>query len=174
MSAPKFRSTRPDSPSVGLVQAIKGGLAPDGGLYVPEVFPSLAPEDFQECQTITEVGIHLLRPFFKGSKLERVLPQICQHAFDFPIPLVSTQDANVRILELVHGPTAAFKDVGARFLADCLEYSREPNDAPRTVLVATSGDTGGAVAGAFEGYPSTKVAILFPAGMVSERQEHQL
>jgi threonine synthase len=174
MSAPQFRSTRPGSQSVDLVQAIKDGLAPDGGLYVPEVFPSLAPEDFHECQTITEVGIRLLQPFFNGSKLEQALPQICQHAFGFPITLVPTRDVNVRILELFHGPTAAFKDVGARFLAGCLEHSREPNDAPLTVLVATSGDTGGAVAGAFEDYPWTKVAILFPAGMVSERQEHQL
>ena len=77
-------------------------------------------------------------------------------------------------MELFHGPTAAFKDVGARFLASCLEYAKRPDEQPLTVLVATSGDTGGAVAGAFEAYPSTKVCILYPAGMVSARQEHQL
>lgn len=174
MTAMQFLSTRRESAAVGLVQAITDGLAPDGGLYIPEHFPKFTPQCFDRRETVAEVGVHLLEPFFFGTELEGSLDKICAHAFGFPIPTVKTSDPQVRILELFHGPTAAFKDVGARFLASCLEYAKRPSDQPLTVLVATSGDTGGAVAGAFEDYPSTKVCILYPAGMVSDRQEHQL
>lgn len=174
MSPLQYHSTRRNSEPVGLVEAIADGLAPDGGLYVPESFPTLGPADFKNCQTMPDVGVRLLHPFFEGSELEGALPRLCEQAFGFHIPLAPTADPQVRILELFHGPTAAFKDVGARFLAGCLEYSKKPDDAPLTVLVATSGDTGAAVAGAFEHYPSTNVAILYPAGMISARQQHQL
>jgi threonine synthase len=174
MTALQFLSTRRESPAVGLVQAMTNGLAPDGGLYIPEHFPTFTPQCFHRKETVAEVGAHLLEPFFAGSELEGKLETICKHAFGFPIPTVATEDPQVKILELFHGPTAAFKDVGARFFASCLEYSKRPDEQPFTVLVATSGDTGGAVAAAFEDYPSTKVCILYPAGMVSARQEHQL
>jgi threonine synthase len=174
MTAMQFLSTRREAQAVGLVKAIHDGLAPDGGLYIPESFPNFTPACFDRHESMADIGVHLLTPFFEGTELESALPKICSHAFAFPIPLRACADPQVKILELFHGPTAAFKDVGARFLASCLEYAKQPDDAPLTVLVATSGDTGGAVAGAFEDYPSTQVAILYPAGMVSARQEHQL
>ena len=165
----RFRSTRSPQPTLGLSEAMLTSLAPDGGLYVPESFPVFAVEDFDGLESWRDVGERLLRPFFKGDALDAHLAEICGEAFDFPLPLRDL-DAVTSVLELFHGPTAAFKDVGARFLAACV--SRLPGR--RTVLVATSGDTGGAVAAAFHGRAGVRVCILFPKGKVSPRQQQQL
>ncbi|HEX6183442.1 MAG TPA: threonine synthase [Pyrinomonadaceae bacterium] len=165
----RFRSTRSAQPTLGLSEAITSSLAPDGGLYVPESFPEFALEEFDGLESWRDVGERLLTPFFEGDALGAHLAEICGEAFDFPLPLREL-DGETAVLELFHGPTAAFKDVGARFLAACV--SRLPGR--RTVLVATSGDTGGAVAAAFDGRPDVRVVILFPKGKVSPRQQHQL
>jgi threonine synthase len=170
-----FVSTRDSRHALGLAAALKRGIAPDGGLYVPERFPVARAADFHGAATLPAIAVRLLEPFFAGDVLAAELPAIVREAFDFPVPLVPLglpEDAAV--LELFHGPTAAFKDFGARFLAGC--FARLPHDParPLTILVATSGDTGGAVAAAFHGRPNTEVVVLYPKGRVSPRQEQQL
>ena len=165
----RYVSTRASSPPLNLSDAIQIGLAPDGGLYVPERFPSFEVGDFDGLESLSDIAEKFLAPFFEDDELSVHLPDICREAFNFPVPLVEI-DETTALLELFRGPTAAFKDVGARFLAACV--SRLPGR--RTVLVATSGDTGGAVAAAFAGRANVDVVILFPKGLVSPRQEQQL
>ena len=169
----RYHSTRDAALSATLSAAIERGLAPDGGLYVPEEFPAFRAEDFAGAGSLAEVAARLLVPFFAGDALAPALEEICREAFDFPVPLKELR-GKTAVLELFHGPTAAFKDVGARFLAGCLSRIAASDARPLTLLVATSGDTGGAVAAAFHGRPGVEVAVLFPAGMVSPRQEKQL
>ena len=176
----QYVSTRGKSPAVSFSDAALQGLAPDGGLYVPEPFPSLDVAAVRESaarnaeragDSVTGVAELALRPFLKGDRLESQLSDIVAQALNFPIPLRDVPAMpRTAVLELFHGPTVAFKDVGARFLAEC--FSRLGSE--RTILVATSGDTGGAVASAFHKKPGIRVVILFPAGRVSERQERQL
>jgi threonine synthase len=172
----QFQSTRDASHRVGLSEAIARGLAPDGGLYVPTSLPRIPLDDFAAARTIPEVADVLLRPFAAGDAIAAALPAIVRDAFNFPAPLVDVPAAAgpLSVLELFHGPTAAFKDFGARFLAASLE--RMPRSDPRrlTILVATSGDTGGAVAAAFYQRPWVDVVVLYPRGLVSPRQEKQL
>lgn len=168
-----FVSTRGNSAAVSLSEALLAGLAPDGGLYVPAEFPVLSVADFEGLETVAEIGARLLGPFFSGDRLEGELGAICEEALDFEMPL-KRLDETTAILELFHGPTAAFKDVGARFLASCLSRLGGGADKPLTILVATSGDTGGAVAAAFYGKPNIEVQVLYPKGKVSARQEQQL
>jgi threonine synthase len=168
-----YRSTRGRSPAVTLSEAILDGLAPDGGLYVPERFPREALEEFDGADDISDVAVRLLAPFFEGDVLAAELPAICRETFDFPIPLRALRDETY-VLEIFHGPTAAFKDVGARFLARCMRRLQTDARRRRTILVATSGDTGGAVAAAFHGEPDVDVFVLYPEGRISSRQEHQL
>jgi threonine synthase len=175
--------------TVSLSEALGAGLAPDGGLYVPVTFPSLSPEKIGHAralaqgatpQSLAEVAALLMAPFFRGDPLEEALPELCQEAFSFPAPVVELKDARVlegdpprqALLELFHGPTAAFKDYAARFLAAAL--SRIPAQGERHVLVATSGDTGSAVAAAFHRRPGFRVTILYPEQGVSPRQAHLL
>lgn len=169
-----FVSTRGGAPPVKLSAAITTGLAPDGGLYAPESLPTVDPADFGEVTTLPVVAASLLRPFFAGDALENELDPICAEAFDFPAPLRALATPRNFALELFHGPTAAFKDLGARFLAACL--ARLPRDAarPLTILAATSGDTGAAVASAFHGRVGLRVIVLYPDRRVSPRQAHQL
>ena len=174
-AAPRYLSTRGHAPAVGLGQAIAAGLAPDGGLYVPERLPTLDPAAFDPCDTLADTAAILLAPFFAGDPLAAELPAICAEALDFPVPLrplAGRGDAHV--LELFHGPTAAFKDVGARFLAACLRRLPRADARPLTILVATSGDTGAAVGAAFHRQSGVRVVILYPDGRVSPRQAHQL
>ncbi len=171
----RYFSTRGADP-VTLDDALRKGIADDGGLFLPEQLPEFAPADFETAASAASVAEVLLRPFFEGSTLVDSLQDILQETFHFPIPMtrlpVKTQD--VSLLELYHGPTAAFKDVGAGFLAACLTRLEGDPRAPLTILVATSGDTGGAVAAAFDARPGMRVVVLFPDGRVSARQAHQL
>jgi threonine synthase len=169
----KFISTRKQSPAVLFPEALERGLAPDGGLYVPEQFPELDLKGLNMSLSLPQLASRILRPFVEGTALEPDLFSICSSAFNFPIPLVSL-DRQTAVLELFHGPTAAFKDIGARFLAECVSRTANPEGKKRSVLVATSGDTGGAVAGAFFNKPGIDVFILYPKGKVSARQEKQI
>ena len=171
----RFKSTRDAQLTAGFGEALAQGLAPDGGLYVPTEWPRVQPGSFGMRETLAGIGAKLLTPFAAGDALERSLPEITAEAFDFPAPVVALgAGGRLAVLELFHGPTAAFKDFGARFLAASLARLRAPAARPLTILVATSGDTGGAVAAAFHGRPGIEVAVLFPKGLVSPTQERQL
>ena len=167
-----FISTRNNAPAVSLSQAIAAGLAPDGGLYVPQQMPPA--RTLQAGASLAETATTLLQPFFAGDALAAELPGICTEAFDFPAPLQPLATRNDHVLELFHGPTAAFKDFGARFLAASLSRLRAGQQRPLTIVVATSGDTGAAVAAAFHNQPNLQVVVLYPDGRVSPRQAHQL
>jgi len=171
----RYVSTRDRSHTATLSDAVLRGIAPDGGLYVPASFPTVAADALDGAGTLAEVVARLLAPFFAGDALAGALDEICAQAFTFPVPLRDLRERTA-VLELFHGPTAAFKDVGARFLAGVLSriVAADGDPRPLTILVATSGDTGGAVAAAFHGSPGVEVAVLYPAGMVSPRQEQQL
>ncbi|MGH8158899.1 MAG: threonine synthase [Rhodanobacter sp.] len=176
----RYQSTRNAGPTVPISQAIAAGLAPDGGLYVPEALPTIDPAAFDPDGTLADTATTLLAPFFAGDALADQLPAICAEAFTFDAPLrpLPAHPATL-MLELFHGPTSAFKDFGARFLAACLHRLPRADARPLTILVATSGDTGAAVAAAFHRQPGVpashvRVVILYPDGLVSPRQAHQL
>ena len=169
-----YLSTRGRSPAVTIGGAIAAGLAPDGGLYVPEALPRLDAASFDPDASLADTAATLLAPFFAGDPLSAELPAICREALDFATPLRPLPQRDAFVLELFHGPTAAFKDVGARFLAACLRRLPHQDARPLTILVATSGDTGAAVGAAFHGQPNIEVVILYPGGRVSPRQAHQL
>lgn len=172
----RYLSTR-GGEETDLIDAVVRGLATNGGLFVPDDLPRFKPEQFRG-ESLAEIATELLAPFFAGSGLEAELGDICRDAFDFPLPLRPLLPAGgeLSVLELFHGPTAAFKDVGARFLAAVMERAlrRSSDSRPLTILVATSGDTGGAVAAAFHKRRNIRVGVLFPKGLVSPRQQHQL
>ena len=176
MSAPfLFHSSRGESEAVSFGPAVLQGLAADGGLYVPLRWPQLTPADFEGVSELAAVGTRLLKPFLAGDALAPWLPALMQEALNFPAPLVPLDaDGRLAVLELFHGPTAAFKDFGARFLAACFSRLHEGIAKRLTILVATSGDTGGAVAAAFHRRAGIDVAVLFPRGLVSPTQERQL
>lgn len=171
----RYVSTRGTAPAVSLSQAIRSGVAPDGGLYLPEEAPRADPSALRGDMPLAAFAQAMLAPFFAGDGLEGALAAICAEAFDFPVPLVTPDPAQHlrRALELFHGPTGAFKDFGARFLMNCFDRLGDPA-APLTVLVATSGDTGGAVGCAAEGREALRAVILYPRGRVSSFQERQL
>jgi len=171
----KWVSSRGNSPAVPFIDALFAGTAPDGGLYMPERLEPLSSAQLESIRAAdgdivkigTIVGAHLLRDEISGSDLRALV----RTALDFPIPLVPVTDT-VWALELFHGPTLAFKDVGARMQARLLHHFTD--GTPLTILVATSGDTGGAVAQAFHGVPDTRVVVLYPEGKVSDVQEAQM
>jgi threonine synthase len=169
----QFVTTR-GGPPVSFTTALFAGLAPDGGLYVPETIEPWTADELARLsrRTLTEIGLRALRPFARGDLDPATLEAVVVEALNFPIPLVEVTPG-VFSLELFHGPTFAFKDVGARVMAR-LMASRHRGDDPLTVLAATSGDTGSAVAHAFHGVPNTRVVILYPDGRVSPTQEAQL
>jgi threonine synthase len=171
----EFTSTRDPAQTAGFAAALLQGLAPDGGLYVPRSWPTVDPDSFGKESDLPGVATRLITPFAEADALAASLPDIARDAFNFPAPLVPLGNTGrLSVLELFHGPTAAFKDFGARFLAACMARLRKPGQRPLTILVATSGDTGGAVAAAFHGRPGIEVGVLFPKGLVSPTQERQL
>ncbi|MFY0638965.1 threonine synthase [Maricaulis maris] len=172
----RYLSTRGDAPRVLADAALRAGVAPDGGLYMPEALPRFSPADFSDTPDLPGLAARLLAPFFAGTPIHGAMADICADAFNFPCPRVRPDRAGTApdILELFHGPTGAFKDFGARFLFRAFSALGQSSDRGTTVLVATSGDTGGAVGCAAEGVAGTRAVILFPAGRISAFQEHQL
>ncbi len=172
----KFVSSRAGAPAVTLSEAIRQGLAPDGGLYVPNRLPSVNAAACGGLTGLAQTGALALDGLFEGDRLRPQLPQIARAALDFPAPTTAVGGCGdpLFVLELFHGPTAAFKDFGARFLAETLQRLQHDAEPPMTILVATSGDTGGAVAAAFHLRPWVRVVVLYPKGLVSARQEQQL
>lgn len=167
----KFVSTR-GGDVANLADALARGLAADGGLYVPQAIPTV--DGASPSASVAATAERFIAPYVVGSPLEAHLGEICAEAFTFDAPLRSLDGEGDTLLELFHGPTAAFKDFGARFLAGSL--ARLPRDRARdlVILVATSGDTGAAVAAAFDRRPGFRVVILYPDGGVSARQAQGL
>jgi threonine synthase len=171
----RFFSTRNRDDGIALSEALARGLAPDGGLYVPASLPRLEADAAAPGMTLAQTAGAVLEPYFAGDSLQDALPDIAENACNFTVPLTPLRGGRepLEVLELFHGPTAAFKDFGARFLAESLARLN-PAGRDKTILVATSGDTGSAVAAAFHRRRGFEVIILFPHGRVSPRQEQQL
>lgn len=171
----KYFSLNNKSQKVSFEEAVIQGLAPDRGLYFPESIPTLSPSFFDGIEDLSneEIALQVIQPFV-GDEIPTIeLKQIIAETLCFDFPCVKVEE-NVYSLELYHGPTMAFKDVGARFMSRCLGYFNREKDQKNTVLVATSGDTGGAVASGFLGVKGVEVVILYPSGKVSDIQERQL
>src|SRR3974390_2388537 len=170
----RYRSTGGKAPLTSLRGAFLRGLAPDGGLYMPVEIARHSPAELEEFRRLpfTEVCFRVVRPFATPDVPEEVLWQIVSEAINFPVKLVSLSPA-LHILDLFHGPTVAFKDFGARFMARLMGYFVRGESRLLTVLVATSGDTGSAVAHGFLGVPGIRVVILYPSKRISEAQEKQ-
>ncbi|MCW3092378.1 MAG: threonine synthase [Ferruginibacter sp.] len=171
----QYFSTNHQSPEVDFKQATINGQAPDKGLYFPERIPAIPKELIENITQYSneEIAYQVLQPYVGSSIPEDILRNIIAETINFDIPLVKITDT-IFSLELYHGPTLAFKDVGARFMSRCLGYFVKEQHKKVTVLVATSGDTGGAVANGFYGVEGIEVVILYPSGKVSSVQEKQL
>lgn len=170
----RFYSTNNKNHTADLKTAVLKGLAPDKGLYMPESIPVL-PKSFWDWvpgKSMGEIGFEILKHFFCPDIPEDKFKAMVEDAFNFPVPVVKVND-RISSLELFHGPTLAFKDVGARFLARVMSYFADFGGKPINVLAATSGDTGSAVANGFLGVPNVYVHILYPSGLVSKLQELQ-
>jgi threonine synthase len=160
---------------VSFQEAVIQGLAPDRGLYFPSSITPLSQSFFEDIESLSNeaIAFQVIQQFVGNEIPEAELKQIIAETLCFDFPCVPVED-NVYSLELYHGPTMAFKDVGARFMSRCLGYFNRNDDKKVTVLVATSGDTGGAVASGFLGVKGVEVVILYPSGKVSDIQERQL
>jgi threonine synthase len=170
-----YYSLNNQSPKVSFREATIAGQAPDKGLYFPEVIPSIPQDVIQNINSYSkaEIALKVIQPYVGDTIPEADLKRIVEETIDFDFPLVKISD-KIDALELFHGPTLAFKDVGARFMSRCLGYFVQDKKQKVTVLVATSGDTGGAVANGFYGVDGVDVVILYPSGKVSNVQELQL
>jgi len=171
----QYFSTNRKSPIVDFRDATQNGQPDDKGLYFPESIPQLSGDfktNFRE-RTNEQIAFEVIRPYVGDSIPEETLFEICEETVNFPFPLVEISE-NISALELFHGPTLAFKDVGARFMSRCLRYFSREKREKTIVVVATSGDTGGAVAAGFFGVEGVEVIILYPQGRVSRVQELQL
>jgi threonine synthase len=171
----KYYSTNKESPMASFKEATIKGQAPDKGLYFPETIPQIDKGLIDDIEKVSneEIAFQVITPYVANEINEDDLFKIVSETVNFPIPLVKVND-NIFSLELFHGPTLAFKDVGARFMSRCLGYFLKNENQKVTVLVATSGDTGGAVANGFYDVPGVDVIILYPSGKVSAVQEKQL
>ncbi len=171
----KLYSTNGKAEAVRIDQAILQGLAPDGGLYMPESIPKLSPAfvDALASHTLGEIAFEVAGLFLSEVIPDSKLSALTDEAVNFECPL-TTLDTSTSVLELFHGPTYAFKDFGARFMARVMSYFRRDTNSELTILVATSGDTGGAVANGFFNVPGIQVVLLYPHGKVSPLQEQQL
>ena len=171
----KFYSLNNTAPEVSFDIAVVNGIAPDKGLYFPEEINPLSISFFENIESFSneEIAFKAIQQYVSGIVPDDVLKDILKEVLDFDFPVVEITP-NIGTLELFHGPTMAFKDVGARFMAQCLGYFSRSTKNEVTVLVATSGDTGGAVANGFLGVEGVNVVILYPSGKVSDIQERQL
>jgi threonine synthase len=170
-----YYSLNRKAPNTSFKEAVIKGLAPDRGLYFPESIQPLPKIFFEDIEhhTYSEIAYETIKQFVLPDIPEAELKRIVEETLSFDFPIVQL-NKSISTLELFHGPTMAFKDVGARFMARCLGYFNQNNTEEVTVLVATSGDTGGAVAHGFLGVKGVKVVILYPSGKVSDIQEKQL
>ena len=172
----KYYSLNNNAPKVSFQEAVIQGLAPDQGLYFPEHLTPISSSFFDKIETLSneEIAFQVIQEFVGDEIPEINLRQIITETLCFDFPLVKVEN-NIYSLELFHGPTMAFKDVGARFMSRCLaHFNSDKKSAKNTVIVATSGDTGGAVANGFLGVEGVDVVILYPSGKVSDIQERQL
>ncbi|NMH59266.1 threonine synthase [Alteromonas ponticola] len=163
----KLANLKDATDTASFAEALKRGLGKNQGLYFPTQIPALHNIEEVLAMPFVERSIHILSALL-GDEMEQELTDIVQHAFTFAAPVVEVNE-KISVLELFHGPTLAFKDFGGRFMAQCL--ARLTNDDPVTILTATSGDTGAAVAHAFHGIDNINVVILFPKGKISPLQE---
>lgn len=170
-----YFSTNRTSPDVSFREAVLNGQPDDRGLYFPSRIPQVSPGFVSElsAKSNAEIAFDVIRPYIAGEIADEHLFEICRETVNFDFPLVSITD-RISTLELFHGPTLAFKDVGARFMSRCLRYFTRDGSEKTIVVVATSGDTGGAVAAGFHGVDGIEVVILYPSGKVSKVQELQL
>ena len=171
----RYYSTNKNSEIVSFKEATIRGQAPDKGLYFPEAIPKIERSLIEDIENLSneEIAFRVIKPYVGTSIDEEDLFKIVTETINFPLPLVKVNE-QIFSLELFHGPTLAFKDVGARFMSRCLGYFLKDEEKKVTVLVATSGDTGGAVANGFYNVPGVDVVILYPSGKVSPVQEKQL
>jgi len=158
---------------VGFREALFNGLAPDGGLYMPDTIPHLGKDYFQSDLIYPELAMGMIHQFAKDDLSKNQLTDICESAFDFPLPITELNETD-SVLELFHGPTLAFKDFAARFMARTMSHFIKNENQELTILVATSGDTGSAVANGFYHVEGINVIILYPSKRVSAIQEKQL
>ena len=166
-----FRSTNGQSPAVNLREAFHAGLAPDRGLYLPEAFPQIAPDEIAAFAQLpySEIAYRVVSKFTGGIIPDERLAAICREAYNFPIPLEKIHD-RVFLMRLDQGPTASFKDFAAQMMARMFGHFLRDDGRQVTILTATSGDTGSAVAHAFHGVPGVSVIVLFPIAEVSVSQ----
>jgi threonine synthase len=172
----KYYSLNHNAPNVSFKEAVIQGLAPDKGLYFPETITRLPQDFFDTIENLSneEIALEAIKQFVGDEIPTAVLQEIIADTLYFDFPIVEVEKG-IYSLELFHGPTMAFKDVGARFMSRCLaHFNKDKKDSKNTVLVATSGDTGGAVASGFLGVAGVEVIILYPSGKVSTIQEKQL
>ena len=171
----QYFSTNRKAPHVSFREAVRRGQPDDKGLYFPEEIPRLPPGflDRFHNKSNEQIAFEVIRPYVGDEIAEERLYEICAETVNFPFPLVPVSE-NISALELFHGPTLAFKDVGARFMSRCLRHFSREKSEKTIVIVATSGDTGGAVANGFYGVEGVEVVILYPKGKVSRVQELQL
>jgi threonine synthase len=170
-----FYSTKSKQKTVDLKEAILKGLPPDNGLYMPAEIPQFDRSFIEDLpnKRFVEIAVETSKLYLSEYFSEQEIFQLCEEAFDFPVPLVELKN-NIFALELFHGPTLAFKDFGARFMSRVMGKLHGKSGKPLHILVATSGDTGSAVAQGFFGVPGIQVTILYPQGKVSKIQEQQL
>ncbi len=170
----RYYSTERRSPLVSFRDALFAGLAPDGGLYMPEFIPTFSQRLLEKLLTLPThtAGAQILSSYIHDIPLEE-LEKITERAWNFPLPLVRLEEG-MYLLELFHGPTFAFKDFGARFMAEAFAYFLRHEDRELTIIVATSGDTGSAVAHGFYNQPRIRVFVLYPSGKISPLQEKQI
>jgi len=170
-----YFSTNKQSVKATFREAVLNGQPPDKGLYFPEQIPLLSADFWRgfKKKTKEQIAFEVIKPYLGGEIPEEILFQICAETVNFDFPLVKITE-KIAALELFHGATLAFKDVGARFMSRCLQYFSHKKSEKTIVIVATSGDTGGAVANGFFGVEGVEVVILYPQGKVSRVQELQL
>ena len=171
----RYYSLNNSSPLSSFKKAVQNGIAPDRGLYFPEKITPISEDFINNINDYSneEIAYEVIKQFIGDEIPTNILKEIIKKTISFDFPVVNLDD-NIGSLELFHGPTMAFKDVGARFMSQCLEYFNQNKNEEITVLVATSGDTGGAVANGFLNAKGVQVVILYPKGKVSEIQEKQL
>ncbi|AKD58015.1 threonine synthase [Spirosoma radiotolerans] len=172
----RFYSTNSPKATVSTEQALFQSMPADKGLYMPTPLPYLGADFFSTIarQPLADIGFAISEALFGEEISKADLEELTHQAFPFETPVIDLEQGSISVLELFHGPSLAFKDVGARYMAALMSYFSKQTDKEVNILVATSGDTGGAVAMGFHNVPGVRVSILYPSGRVSDLQEKQL